>query len=79
MEVEIHADYDTRGMCGADETLPGYLGIQYLVRLSSTSPEEEVIKMLNVADKYSSYFDVFTREVKLERKVEINKIKEQAI
>jgi len=79
LEVEIHADYDTRGMCGADETLPGYLGIKYLVRLSSTSPGEEIIKMLDTADKYSSYFDVFTREVKLEREVEITKIKEQTI
>ena len=79
LEVEIHADYDTSGMCGTDETLPGYLGIKYLVRLSSTSPEEEIIKMLDTADKYSSYFDVFTREVKLEREVEITKIKEQTI
>jgi len=79
LEVEIHADYDTRGMCGADETLPGYLSIKYLVKLSSSSPEEEIIKMLDIADKYSSYFDVFTREVKLEREVEINKIKEKTI
>jgi uncharacterized OsmC-like protein len=76
LEVEIHADYDTRGMCGADETLPGYLGIKYLVRLSSSSSEDEIIKMLDTADKYSSYFDVFTREVKLERAVELKKIKE---
>jgi len=33
LEVQIQADYDTRGMCGASETLPGYLGIKYLVRL----------------------------------------------
>ena len=79
LEVEIYADYDTRGMCGADEALPGYLGIKYLVRLSSTSPEEEIIKMLDTADKYSSYIDVFTREVKLERELEINKIKEATI
>ena len=55
LEVQIQADYDTRGMCGASETLPGYLGIKYLVRLSSLSPEEDIIKILDIADKYSSY------------------------
>ena len=79
LEVEIHADYDTRGMCGADETPPGYLGIKYLVRLSSSSTEADITKMLDTADKYSSYFDVFTREVKLDREIEINKIKEKTI
>ena len=76
MEVEIHADYDTRGMCGIGDAPAGYKGVRYIVKISSDSPQEEVINFLDKADKHSSYLDVFTRSIDLQREVEFVSTKE---
>jgi uncharacterized OsmC-like protein len=70
LEVEIQADYDVRGELGvADEVTPGYSEIRYLVSVTSRAPEAEVIRLLDTADRYSSYRDIFARPVRLVREV----------
>ena len=76
LEVEIHADYDTRGMCGIEDAPAGYKAVRYLVKISSESPQEEVIKFLDKADMHSSYLDVFTRSIEMRREVEFVSTKE---
>ena len=76
IEVEIHADYDTRGMCGIGEAPAGYKGVRYVVKISSDSPRDEVIKLLDKAEEHSSYLDVFSRSIEMQREVEFISTKE---
>lgn len=71
LEVQVHADYDTRGMCGAGEVPAGYVGIRYVVSLESPAPKEEVERMLDEADAHSPYLDVFMRALPTKREVHI--------
>jgi uncharacterized OsmC-like protein len=62
LEVEVQADYDSRGILGiADDVPPGYLQVRYRVTVTSPAPEADVLRMLDLADKYSPYRDVFAR------------------
>lgn len=72
VEVEVHADYDTRGMCGITEVLAGYTEVRYLVTITSTAPQEDVLQVLNTADAHSSYFDVFARALTMKREVKFS-------
>ncbi|MDX2061195.1 MAG: OsmC family protein [Gemmatimonadales bacterium] len=70
LEVEIQADYDVRGELGvADEVSPGYLEVRYLVSITSPVEEAQVLALLDQADRYSSYRDMFVRPVRLVRTV----------
>ena len=56
LEVEIHADYDVRGELGVDDGVrPGYSAIRYVVRVSSPAPEADVRRVIDTADRYSSW------------------------
>ena len=61
LEVEVHADYNTRGELGFANIHPGYSKVKYIINIVSPSPKEEIIKMMDIADKYSSYIDHFVR------------------
>jgi uncharacterized OsmC-like protein len=76
LEVEIHADYDTRGELGVGNVNPGYSKIKYLVNIVSPAPREEIINMMDKADRYSSYIDHFVRPIELEREVKSKSEKE---
>lgn len=72
LEVEIHADYDVRGELGVEETVrPGYSKMRYVVSVESDATEEDIMKLLNTAERYSSYLDDFANPVPLEREVKI--------
>ena len=73
VEVDVSADYDARGELGvSSEVRPGYLEIRYLVRIESSAPEGEVLRVLDTADKYSTFVDVFSNGVPLRREVQIS-------
>ena len=70
LEVEVQADYDVRGELGvAEEVRPGYQGMRYIVNIESDAPEEDVMRMLDVAEKHSSYLDDFANSVPVRREV----------
>lgn len=71
LEVEVHADYDDGALFGTSSANPGYLEVRYTVRIVSDAPEEEIIKMLDIADKQSPYLDVFSAQQKCIRDVQI--------
>ncbi|MGQ0648575.1 MAG: OsmC family protein [Gemmatimonadaceae bacterium] len=72
LEVEIQADYDLRGELGVDETVrPGYLRMRYIVSVESDAPEEDVIRMLDIAERHSSFLDDFANPVDLQREVRL--------
>ena len=72
LEVVVQAAYDSRGELGvADDVHPGYSEVRYLVSVESPASEADVLRVLDTADKYSSYRDVFGRALPLRREVRI--------
>jgi uncharacterized OsmC-like protein len=72
LDVEVQADYDARGENGvSNDVYPGYSEIRYVVTIESAAPEADVMQMLDDADRYSSYHDVFRRAVDLRREVKL--------
>lgn len=62
LDVEVEADYDRRGELGvSDDVPPGYTQVRYRVTVTSPAPEEDVRRMIDTADKYSPFRDVYAR------------------
>lgn len=72
LTVDIEADFDSRGELGiSDDVPPGYTQIRYIVAVSSPAPEEDVRRVIDTADKYSPYRDVFVRANDVRRELRI--------
>jgi uncharacterized OsmC-like protein len=73
LEVEVSADFDVRGELGvSDDVRPGYGAVRYVVTATSTSSEADVLRVLDTADRYSPYRDIFATGVPLTREVRIS-------
>ncbi len=71
VEVDVHADYDARGELDASsEVRPGYLEVRWVVRVASPAPEEEVLRVLDTADRRSTFVDLFANGAPLRREVQ---------
>lgn len=72
IEVEIQADYDVRGELGvSDDVRPGYLAMRYIVRVESSAPAEDILRVLDTADRRSSWRDDIAHGVPLTREVHV--------
>ena len=71
LEVEIQADYDDGALFGTSNAFPGYLDVRYTVTVESDAKEGAILRLLDEADKHSPYLDVFSREQKCVRQVNI--------
>jgi uncharacterized OsmC-like protein len=72
LEVEVEADYDSRGELGlSDDVPPGYTQVRYVVTVTSRASEDEIRRLLDTADRYSPYRDVFARAHDVRREVRI--------
>ena len=69
LSVEVHADYDARGILGSSDVPPGYLEVRWVVEVESEAPESEVVSLLDEADEHSTFLDVFQRPHSLRRQV----------
>ena len=76
VEVEVHADYDARGMYGVADLPAGWAGLRYTVRVKSTAPEADVLRVLDEADAHSPLLDDFSRALKIDRQVQVTTAKE---
>ena len=73
VEVDIHADYDVRGeLAVSPDVRPAYSAVRYVVRVESQASEVDVLRVLDTADRYSSYVDLFAHGVPLQREVQIS-------
>lgn len=78
LTVEIRAKYDVRGELGVDASVrPGYADIVYVVTVDSDAPEADIIRLLDTADRHSSWLDDLRNPVPLSREVHI--IREQSV
>jgi uncharacterized OsmC-like protein len=72
VEVVVESDYDTRGELGvADDVPPGYTEVRYIVTIASRAPEADVRRVIDTADRYSPYLDVFARAQDVRRDLRI--------
>jgi uncharacterized OsmC-like protein len=72
LEVEIQADYDVRGELGvSDDVRPGYGEIRYVVRVESDASADDVTRMLDTADRRSSWLDIVGHATPVRREVHI--------
>jgi uncharacterized OsmC-like protein len=70
LEVEVAADYDSRGELGvSDDVRPGYTQVRYTVTVDSPASREDVLRVLDTADKYSPYRDIFADSNDVQRTV----------
>ncbi len=71
LEVDVHAHNDARGELDASsEVRPGYLAVRWVVRVASPAAEEEVLRVLDTADRRSTFVDLFANGVPLHRDVQ---------
>jgi hypothetical protein len=70
--VEVHADYDARGMLGVGDTAPGYSEVRCVVRIESDASEEAIERLLDEAEAHSSYIDVFRRPIPVRRELRVS-------
>jgi uncharacterized OsmC-like protein len=74
IEVVVEADYDARGQLALDDSIPpGWTGLRYRTIISSPAPEDDVRKMVDMADRYSSLLDDFRRPHDVKRELVITK------
>ena len=72
LDVEVHADYDVRGELGADSSVrPGYQAIRYIVSITSPAPHADVVRMVEMADRHSSWRDVIANPGPLNRELRV--------
>ena len=72
LTVDVEADYDSRGELGvSDDVPPGYTQVRYMVTAASRASEADVRRVLDTADKYSPFRDVFARAHDVRREVRI--------
>ena len=71
LEVEVQADYDDGALLGTSTVAPGYLEVRYTITIESDAAEEDILKMLDDADKHSPYLDVFSNPQHCKREVHI--------
>ena len=70
LEVEVQADFDARGELGVDDSIrPGYSAMRVAVTIESEATEAEVVAMLEVAERHSSYLDDFRNPVPVTREL----------
>jgi len=70
LSVEIQADYDARGEYAVEDRPADYTEIRYKVTVKSPAPETDILKVIEMSDSHSSFFDIFARPQNLKREVE---------
>jgi uncharacterized OsmC-like protein len=72
LEVEIQADFDARGELAVSDTVrPGYLAMRYVVTVESSAASEDILRVLDAADRCSSWRDDIAHGVPLTREVRV--------
>jgi uncharacterized OsmC-like protein len=71
IEIDVESDFDARGMLAIDERPPGFKELRYKVFIESPAGEEEIMKVIEKADKHSPVLDDFKRAISVKREVNL--------
>ena len=73
VEVAVEADFDARGELGMDEDIrPGYQEVRCRISVESPAPEGVLTELIDTAERYSPYVDVFSRAQTMKRILRVN-------
>jgi uncharacterized OsmC-like protein len=73
VQVEVQADFDARGELGMDDRIPpGYEDVRYVISIDSPAPADVVASLVETAERYSPYVDIFTRAQTMTRIFRLN-------
>jgi len=72
LDIEIHADYNTRGAYGLDDVSPTYSQVRYVVNLETDAPEANVLAMMEAAEKNCAYLQIFAQPMDVQRELRLN-------
>jgi uncharacterized OsmC-like protein len=74
LTVEVRARYDARGELGIDDTIrPGYTNMAYVVTVDSEASDADIHRLLDAADRHSSWLDDLRNPVPVSREVHIRR------
>lgn len=59
LTVDVEADYDAGGEYGTHDGRPGYESVRLVVTVESDAPEADVCRLLEMADRYTAFLDLF--------------------
>ena len=72
LTVTVEADYDSRGELGvSDEVRPGYTEVRCMIDVVSSASEDDVRRVIETAEKYSPYKDIFSNATPLRTELHI--------
>ena len=72
LTVEVRARYDVRGELGIDDAIrPGYSDIVYIVTVDTDAADADVQRLLDTADRHSSWLDDIRNPVPITRESRI--------
>ena len=62
LEVEVLADFDARGELGVDRQVrAGYQHVRREIHIDSPASNDELLRLIEIAERHSPYLDVFGR------------------
>lgn len=73
LEVEVQTDFDSGVLFGTSDAVAGYSEVRYRVIVRSEADEADIVRLLDVADRHSAYLDVFARQQKITRQLDITR------
>lgn len=79
IDITVEADKDVRGRLGIDNRSPGSKELRYQVTIESPANDEEIMKVIETADRYSPLLDDFKRAIPVKREVKIVKSNETEV
>lgn len=71
IDVTVEADKDVRGRLGIDDRPSGSKELRYNVTIESSATEDDIMKVLDAADRYSPLLDDFKRAITVKRNVNL--------
>ncbi|PAU95895.1 hypothetical protein CK503_02235 [Aliifodinibius salipaludis] len=78
IEIDVESDFDARGMLHITDDPPGFEAIRYRVYIESPATKDQIMKMIEDADKHSPVLDDFSRAIPVEREVIIKSKEKEA-
>lgn len=73
VQVEVQADFDARGELGMDDSIsPGYQEVRCVISVDSPASADVVADLVEAAERYSPYVDVFARGQAMKRVLRLN-------
>ena len=78
LEIDVESDFDASGMLYLNDDPPGFDALRYKVYIESPVSEEEIMQLIEEADRHSPVLDDFRRAIPVEREVTITTTEQES-